>query len=284
MNPLLDFSGLPHFTEIKPEHITPAIEELLQQNRALIEKLLTDAPAPTWSAFAQPLEDANERLGRAWSQVSHLNAVVNNAELRAAYNANLPKITQYYAELSQNLRLFEKYQQLKASAAFMLLNPAQKKIIENELRDFKLGGAELPQEQKARFMAIQEELASLSAKFEENILDTTNAFALYIESKPELEGLPDDMLQAAMEAAQRDGKSGWKLTLHAPSYLPVMQYGENRALREQIYRAYATRASEFGKAEWDNTTLINKIVALRNEAAHMLGFNNYAEVSLARVA
>ena len=281
MNPLLDFSGLPQFTEIKTEHISPAIEELLQQNRALIETLLTDAAAPTWSAFAQPLEDANERLGRAWSQVSHLNAVVNNAELRQAYNANLPKITQYYAELSQNLRLFEKYQQLKASASFTLLNPAQKKIIENELRDFKLGGAELPQQQKARFMAIQEELASLSAKFEENILDTTNAFALYIETKSELAGLPDDVLQAAMEAAQRDGKSGWKLTLHAPSYLPVMQYGENRSLREQIYRAYATRASEFGKAEWDNTTLINKIVALRNEAARMLGFNNYAEVSLA---
>ena len=281
MNPLLDFSGLPQFTEIKTEHISPAIEELLQQNRALIETLLTDAAAPTWSAFAQPLEDANERLGRAWSQVSHLNAVVNNAELREAYNANLPKITQYYAELSQNLRLFEKYQQLKASASFTLLNPAQKKIIENELRDFKLGGAELPQQQKARFMAIQEELASLSAKFEENILDTTNAFALYIETKSELAGLPDDVLQAAMEAAQRDGKSGWKLTLHAPSYLPVMQYGENRSLREQIYRAYATRASEFGKAEWDNTTLINKIVALRNEAARMLGFNNYAEVSLA---
>ena len=281
MNPLLDFSGLPQFTEIKTGHISPAIEELLQQNRALIETLLADAAAPTWSTFAQPLEDANERLGRAWSQVSHLNAVVNNAELREAYNANLPKITQYYAELSQNLRLFEKYQQLKTSASFTLLNLAQKKIIENELRDFKLGGAELPQDQKARFMAIQEELASLSAKFEENILDTTNAFALYIETQSELAGLPDDVLQAAMEAAQRDGKSGWKLTLHAPSYLPVMQYGENRSLREQIYRAYATRASEFGKPEWDNTTLINKIVALRNEAARMLGFNNYAEVSLA---
>ena len=281
MNPLLDFSGLPLFTEITTEHISPAIEELLQRNRALIETLLADAAAPTWGTFAQPLEDANERLGRAWSQVSHLNAVVNNAELREAYNANLPRITQYYAELSQNLRLFEKYQQLKASASFTSLNPAQKKILENELRDFKLGGAELLQQQKARFMAIQEELASLSAKFEENILDTTNAFALYIETQSELAGLPDDVLQAAMEAAQRDGKSGWKLTLHAPSYLPVMQYGENRSLREQIYRAYATRASEFGKPEWDNTTLINKIVALRNEAARMLGFNNYAEVSLA---
>jgi oligopeptidase A len=281
MNPLLDFSGLPRFPDVKPEHATPAVDELLQANRALVEKQLADAAAPTWDGFAAPLEDANERLSRAWGQVSHLNSVMNSPELREAYNANLPRITQYYAELSQNLRLYEKFKQIKASPAFSQASVAQKKVVENELRDFRLGGAELPDEQKARFMAIQEELASLSARFEENVLDATNAFALFIEDRAELAGIPEDVLEAAQEAAQKDGKPGWKLTLHAPSYMPVMQYADNRSLREQVYRAYATRASEFGKSEWDNTALIGRIVSLRREAAQMLEFDSYAALSLA---
>ena len=281
MNPLLDFSGLPRFAEIKPEHVTPAIEALLGANRALVERLTADAGAATWAAFVAPLEDANEQLSRAWSQVSHLNAVVNSPALREAYNANLPKITEFYAELSQNLKLYDKFKALKASAEFAQLSVAQKKIIDNELRDFRLGGAELAEAQKDRFKTIQEELASAAAKFEENLLDTTNDYANYVERACDVAGLPADVLQTAQEAAAAEGKSGWKFTLHGPSYMPVMQYADHRALREEIYRAYTTRASEFGKPAWDNTPLITQILRLRQEAARLLGFRSYAEVSLA---
>ena len=281
MNPLLDYAGLPRFAEVKAEHVTPAIEALLTANRTLVEKLSADAGASSWAAFVAPLEDANEHLSRAWSQVSHLNAVVNSPELREVYNANLPKITEFYAALSQNLKLYDKFKVLKASAEFAQLSAAQKKIVDNELRDFRLGGAELAEEQKERFKAIQEELASAAAKFEENLLDTTNDYAKYVERAEEVAGLPADVLQAAQEAATADGKPGWKFTLHGPSYMPVMQYADHRPLREEIYRAYTTRASEFGKPEWDNTPLIKQILGLRQEAAHLLGFKSYAEVSLA---
>ena len=281
MNPLLDYAGLPRFAEVKAEHVTPAIEALLATNRTLVEKLSADANASSWAAFVAPLEDANEHLSRAWSQVSHLNAVVNSPELREVYNANLPKITEFYAALSQNLKLYDKFKALKASAEFAQLSAAQKKIVDNELRDFRLGGAELAEEQKERFKAIQEELASAAAKFEENLLDTTNDYAKYVERAEEVAGLPADVLQAAQEAATADGKPGWKFTLHGPSYMPVMQYADHRPLREEIYRAYTTRASEFGKPEWDNTPLIKQILGLRQEAAHLLGFKSYAEVSLA---
>ncbi|MES2365992.1 MAG: M3 family metallopeptidase [Pseudomonadota bacterium] len=281
MNPLLDFSALPRFTQIKPEHVTPAVDTLLEENKALVERLASATEAPTWKTFVQPMEDANERLSRAWGPVSHLNSVMNNPELREVYNANLPKLTQYYAEMSQNLDLFAKFKALKESAGYMTLNPAQKKIIDNELRGFRLGGAELPEHLKPRFLEIQEALAKLSAKFEENLLDATNAFSLFVEDEATLAGLPDDVKQAAREAAERDGKPGWKLTLHGPSYMPVMQYADNRALREQIYRAYVTRASEFGPPELDNTDLITQIVNLRREDAVMLGFASYAEESLA---
>ena len=281
MNPLLDFAGLPRFVEIKPEHVNPAIEQLLANNRALVDTLSADTSAPTWQNFVQRLEDSNEQLSRAWSQVSHMNSVVNSPELREVYNENLSKITEYYAGLSQNLKLFDKYKALKAAPEFAQLNTAQKKIIDNELRDFRLGGAELPQPQKDRFKAIQESLATLSARFEENLLDTTNAYAKYVEQETQLAGLPADVVQAAAEAAAADGKPGWKFTLHGPSYMPVMQYAEYRPLREEMYRAYVTRASEFGKPEWDNTALIGQILALRQEAAHLIGYKSYAEVSLA---
>jgi len=281
MNPLLDFSALPRFSQIKPEHVTPAVDALLAENKALVEQLANAAEAPTWQTFVQPMEDANERLSRAWGPVSHLNSVMNSPELREVYNANLPKLTQYYAEMSQNLALFAKFKALKDSAGYMTLNPAQKKIIENELRGFRLGGAELPEDQKPRFLEIQEALARLSAKFEENLLDATNAFSLFVDDEATLSGLPDDVKQAAREAAERDAKPGWKLTLHGPSYMPVMQYADHRALREQIYRAYVTRASEFGTPDLDNTDLITQIVSLRREDSTMLGFASYAEESLA---
>ena len=281
MNPLLDFSGLPRFPEIKPEHVTPAVDALLAENRALVDRLSAQAGAPCWDSFVEPLEDANERLSRAWGQVSHLNAVMNSLQLREVYNENLPKITAYYADLSQNLVLFGKFKALRSAPEFDALSAPRKKIIDNEVRDFRLGGAELSEDKKSRFKAIQEELSALSARFEENLLDATNDFGLIVENESELAGIPVDALQAAHEAAQKDDKSGWKFTLHAPSYMPVMQYAENRGLREQIYRAYVTRASEFGKAEWDNTGLIAGILRLRREAAQLLGFDHYADVSLA---
>ncbi|ARU32667.1 oligopeptidase A [Sulfuriferula sp. AH1] len=281
MNPLLDFTGLPHYHSIKASDVTSAIDQLLQENSDLIAKLLASEHILSWTTFIQPMEDANERLSRAWGPVSHLNSVMNSPELRETYNENLPKITQYYASLAQNLALFNKFTQLKHSQSFAWLTPAQKKIIENELRDFRLGGAELNENDKPRFLQIQEQLAQFSARFEENLLDATNAFSLLIDNAAELVGLPDDVLLAAQDAAHRDGQAGWKLTLYAPSYLPVMQYAENRELREKIYRAYVTRASEFGLAELDNTGLIADIVRLRHEAALMLGFPSYAELSLA---
>jgi oligopeptidase A len=281
MNPLLDFTGLPRFAEIKPEHVAPAIEQLLAENRALIERLLADSAQPSWQNFVVPMEDANERLSRAWGPVGHLNAVMNSPELREVYNATLPKITQYYAELGQNLALFEKFKALRNSPVFESLSAARKKIIENELRDFRLGGAELPDDKKARYLEIQERLSELSSRFSDNLLDATNDFTLVIENKNELSGLPEDVLQAAAEAAQAANKPGWLFTLKAPSYMPVMQYADNRALREKMYRAYGTRASEFGKPEWDNTALMEEIVKLRGEEAKLLGFANFGELSLA---
>ena len=277
-NPLLDFSGLPRFADIKPAHVAPALEQLLAAARGAVQEA-ESAPA-TWDAFVSPLDDATERLARAWGQVEHLHAVMDTPPLREAYNANLPKVTQFWTELGQNQRLFEKYRELKASTDFAALSPARKKLVENALRDFRLGGAELPAEKKPRYAAIQEELASLSARFSENLLDATNAYALYIEDEKRLAGIPGDALQAAREAAQKDGKAGWKFTLHMPSYLPVMQYAEDRALRETLYRASATRASELGAPELDNTPLIAKILKLRQEDAKLLGYANFAEVSL----
>ena len=276
-NPLLDFSGLPRFDEIRPEHVAPAIDELLGAARAAVDAA-QHAPA-TWEEFVAPLEDANERLSRAWAQVSHLHAVMDNPPLREAYNAGLPKISQYWTELGQNQALFQKYKQLHGSGAFAGLSAARRKIVENALRDFRLGGADLPLDKKQRYAEIQEALAKLSAKFSENVLDATNAFSIVVDAS-RTSGIPADVLHAAREAAQKEGKAGFRFTLHAPSYMPVMQYAEDRALRETLYRESATRASEFGKPEWDNTSLITRIVQLRAELAQLLGYRNFAEVSL----
>jgi oligopeptidase A len=280
MNPLLDFSGLPRFADFRVEHVTPAVDSLLAENRAIVERLTSpDVPA-TWHDFVEPLEDANERLGRAWGQVGHLNAVMNSPELREVYNANLPKITQYYTELSQHAGLYDRFKALRGGAEFDALTAAQKRIVENELRDFRLGGAELGAEDKMRFMAIRERLSQLSSRFSDNLLDATNAFAHYVNDPAELSGIPQDVLEAARDAARADGREGWKFTLHAPSYIPVLQYADNRALRELMYREYVTRAAEFGQTEWNNTPLIAEILKLRREMARMLGFSSYAEYSL----
>ena len=280
LNPLLDVSGLPRFADFKPELVTPAVEQLLAENRALITRLAADTAAPTWDNFAGPLEDANERLHRAWGQVGHLNAVVNSAELREAYNGNLPKISQYYTELGQHEGLYKKFKTLRSSAAFTTLSAAQKKIIDNEVRDFRLGGAELAADKRPRYTEIRDRLSMLGSRFSDNLLDATNAWSHFISEEAGLAGLPDDTREAAREAAQADGKDGWKFTLHAPSYLPVLQYADDRALRERMYHAYVTRAAEFGDAKLDNTPLIAEIVALRREMAQLLGFDSYAEYSL----
>ena len=280
-NPLLDFSGLPRYASIRTEHIAPAVDHLLAANRELISSLTRPEAPVSWAGLVKPLEDANEQLGRAWGAVAHLHGVLDSPELRTAYEANQPKIVQYYTELGQNLRLFDKYKALAASAEFRLLEPAQRRIIENELRDFRLSGAELPDTEKKRFADCQDELARVCTLFSNNVLDATNAFTLVVEDAGELEGLPEDVLEAAREAAARDGLAGWKLTLKAPCYIPVMQYADNRALREKLYHAYVTRASEFGDAARDNGPLIMQILKLRRESARLLGFTNYAEVSLA---
>ncbi|HZM36747.1 MAG TPA: M3 family metallopeptidase [Burkholderiales bacterium] len=276
-NPLLDFSGLPRFADIRPEHVAPAIDQLLAEGRQAVADA-AKAPA-TWEDFVSPLEDANERIGRAWGQVAHLHAVLDSPPLREAYNANLPKVTQYFTELGQDQRLFEKYKALRASPEYETLSGARKRIVENALRDFRLGGAELPEDKKKRYAEIQEELARLSAKFSENVLDATNAFSMIVEES-RISGIPQDVLQAARAAAEKEGKKGWKFTLHAPSYLPVMQYADDRGLRQTMYRESVTRASEFGKPEWDNTAHIARILALRHELAQLLGYANFAEVSL----
>jgi oligopeptidase A len=279
-NPLLDFSGLPRFAELRPEHVAPAVDQLLAQGRDTVTRV-TAADVPcTWEDFVTPLEDANERVARAWGQVSHLHGVLDSPALRDAYNANLPKLSQYWTELGQDERLFRRYRELRDSAAYAELPPARKRQVQNALRDFRLGGAELPADKKARFAAIQDELARLGAKFAENLLDATNAYSIVIEDPARLAGLHDDLLAAAREAAQKDGREGWKFTLHAPSYLPVMQYAEDRALRETMYRESVTRASEFGRPEWDNTPLIARMLELRREEARLLGYPNFAEVSL----
>ncbi|MBL8381896.1 MAG: M3 family metallopeptidase [Burkholderiales bacterium] len=279
-NPLLDFSGLPRFDAIQAAHVTPAIDALLADCRRTVAAVTSDAGATRWETFVAPLEDVNERLARAWGVVGHLHAVKDSPELREAYNENLPKVTEYWTDLGQNLALFDKYKALRAADGFAALSPARRRIVDNEIRDFRLSGAELPAAEKARFKEIAEEQASLAAKFSENVLDATNAFALTIEDRSRLSGLPEDVVAAAREAAAKDGRAGWKFTLHAPSYLPVLQYADDRALRETIYRANVTRASEFGDAQLDNTPLIDRILALRAEEAALLGYESFACVSL----
>ena len=280
MNPLLDFSGLPRFAEFKPESVTPALDQLLAENRVLVDNLGKQDTAPDWDNFIAPLDDGNERLRRAWGQVAHMNAVMNSPQLRDVYNANLPRITQYFTELAQDEALYRKYKALRASDAFTRLTGAQKKVIDNELRDFRLGGAELPATEKTGFKQVIEELAGLSSKFNDNVLDATNAFELIVADRQRLAGIPDDALEFAADAAAQAGKQGWKFTLHMPSYLPVMQYAEDRKLREQMYHAYVTRAAEFGESGWDNSQIIVDILRLRREQARLLGLASFAELSL----
>jgi len=280
-NPLLDLSGLPRFADIRPDHVAPAIGQWLSDAEAAVRAAEALSPV-TWETFAVPLDDATERLARAWNQVTHLEAVANTPELRAAYNETLPAVTRFWSALGQNEALFAQYRRLAEASDFADWSQPRRKVVENALRDFRLGGAELAQAQKLRFGEIREELAALQARFSQNVLDATDAFALYVEEEAQLAGLPADVLAACRAGAEQDGRPGWKLGLQMPVYLPVQAYAEDRGLRAALYRANAVRASELGDdPALDNGTLIDRILALRAELAALLGFDSYASYSLA---
>lgn len=280
-NPLLDMPGLPSFSRIEPEMVEPAIDALLQENRQTMEQLLSTTPNPTWKNLIEPLEVAEDRLSRAWSPVSHMNSVVNNDALREAYNACLPKLSDYATEVGQNSQLCEAYKKIAKQPG---LDGAQRKMIENALLDFRLSGVDLPEEKKLRYKAISQALSKLSTKFEENLLDATNAWSKLITDPEQLAGLPESALALAKQTAAQRDQEGWLLTLEFPSYFPVMTYADQRQLRREVYEAYATRASECGPhaGAWDNTEIMEQILKLRHEQAGLLGFKNYAERSLAR--
>ena len=279
-NPILFRDSLPLFDQIKPSHISPAIEGILKEANSLIHSLKVMGGSISWENFVEPIEMVSEKISRAWGQIEHLNAVVNSDDLRKAYNDNLIKLTEFYTNLSQDEALYKKYQSLKDGEIFESLTPSQKRIIDNVLREFKLGGAELNELEKARFKVIQEKLAKLSTQFEENILDATNEFSIFVGDADDLQGIPEENIKKAQSEAIEDKKEGYKFTLHFPSYLPVMQYAEDRNLRERLYRGYATRASELSSPKFDNTKLIDEILALRYESAKLLGFNHFTEMSL----
>ena len=279
-NPLLDFSGLTAFDEIHPEHITPAIDTLLTEARDVVTHITASASESTWDSVVEPLNEATDRLARSWGAVSHINAVVDTPELRKQYNANLPKLTAFWTELSQNKALYEKFKALASAADFADWPAVRRRVIENELRDFRLGGAELSAQNKQRFKDVRERESQVSTRFAENVLDATDAFALYVDDAAALAGVPQDALQMLAEAAQAEGKRGYKISLQYPSYSAIVDYAHDRTLRQQLYRAYSTKASEFGKPDWNNGPLIVELLKLRREHAQLLGYQSFAEVSL----
>jgi len=277
-NPLLANTALPPFAQIRPEHIQPAISALLEQAQQALATATADATPADYDALEAVLSVATERLSHAWGAVGHLNAVANTPELREAYNAMLPAVTEFYTSLGADEKLYAKYKAIHANAS--ALNPARQRALTLWIRDFVLSGAELQGEAKARFAAIQERSAELGQQFSEHVMDATDGFAYYATAE-ELDGVPADVVANARAAAQAEGKDGHKITLHFPCYLPVMQYCGNRALRETVYRAYVTRASELGaKPELDNSALMRELLALRQEEAQLLGYASFADASL----
>ncbi len=280
-NPLLNLEGLPPFSQIRPEHVEPAMDQLMANARELTKRLLANGGPFTWESLVEPLEVVDDRLGRAWSPVSHMNSVVNSDELRAAYNACLPKLSEYGTEMGQNVALFDAY---KAVAVGDKLDEAQRKVLDNALRDFHLSGVDLPTDKKNRYKEISQALSTLTSKYEEHLLDATNAWSKLIEDEEALTGLPQSALDLARQSAEQRGKQGWLLTLEFPSYLPVMTYADSSELRREVYEAFSTRASDQGPyaGEWDNSDVMEQILALRHEQAGLLGFDNFAERSMAK--
>ena len=271
------------FSQIKAEHIVPAIDRLLAEARSSVEQHLQATQHYTWENLIEPLENVEDKLNKAWSPVSHMNSVVNSDELRDAYNACLPKLSAYSTEMGQNEALFKAYRFIEGSDEFASLDIAQQKIIRNALRDFKLSGIDLDDEKKQRYKDISLELSALASNYEENLLDATNAWSKLIRDKQDLVGLPESALAQARQTAESHNEDGWMITLQFPSYISVMTYADNRELRREHYEAFATRASDQGPhaGQWDNSENMEKILALRYEKARLLGFNNYAELSLA---
>ena len=281
-NPLLGLTGLPPFSKIQPAHVEPALDALLAECRASVARVLAENTAYTWVNLVQPIENVEDKLSRAWSPVGHMNSVVNSEALRAAYNACLPKLSEYSTEMGQNETLYQAYKQIADGPEYALLDTAQRKIIDNALRDFRLSGIALVPAQRERYKAVMQELSSLQAKYEENLLDATNAWKLQITDRARLSGLPDSAIALAKQTAEREKLDGWLFNLEYPSYGPVLTYADDRALRCELYTAYVTRASDEGPhaGQWDNGPIMEQILALRHETAQLLGFNNYAERSI----
>ncbi len=279
---LINPQALPNFDEVQVDQIESAISQHLQDNLDAVNTLSQQAN-PTWASLVEPLEELDDVLSKAWSPVSHLNSVMNSDALRAAYNACLPKLSAYSTELGQNKALQQAYQKIKDSDEFAKLTTAQQKTINNALRDFHLAGVDLPANKKKRYGEIRSRLSELSSKFSENVLDATNKWEKHITDKTQLAGIPESSLAGFAQAAQAKSLDGWLLTLDFPCYLPVMTYCENAELRKEMYTAFATRASDQGPlaGEFDNSKLMDETLALRHELAVLLGFNNYAEYSIA---
>ncbi|TAA45791.1 oligopeptidase A [Corallincola spongiicola] len=281
-NPLLSFSGLPRFSEIKPEHVKPAVEQLIADCKAVVEQVAS-SQEQSWEAVIAPLDTVNDKLSRAWSPVGHLNGVANTPELRDAYDSCLPLLSEYGSWVGQHQGLFDAYQRVANSAQFASLSQAQQEVIRQALRDFELAGVALPEDKKKRFTEISTRLSELGSQFSNNLLDATRGWSKLITDESELAGLPPTALAAAQQAAAAKEQEGYLLTLDFPCYLPVMSYCDNRELRKEIYVAFATRASDQGPnaGKWDNSEVMDEIVALRHEKARLLGFDNYGEYSLA---
>ncbi len=284
-NPLLATDGLPAFSRVRPEHVEPAVDAVLADNRARLAEITAAATAgaPAWEAVGEPLERMEERLGRVWSVVRHLHAVRDSEPLRAAYNACLPRLSDYHTELAQNEDLYAAYRALAQAPDFARLDAARRRAVELALRDFRLAGVELPAAEKARYREIARERAELEARFEQNLLDATQAWKRHVTDPAALAGLPETALAMARQAAEREGLDGWLLNLELPLYLAVMCHARDRALRREAYEAYVTRASDRGPfaGRWDNGPIMERILALRHEQARLLGFANYAEYALA---
>lgn len=282
-NPLLENTELPQFSKIKPEHVEPAIDQLLSEARQTISTHLQSAGSYNWGNLIDPIENAENRLNKAWSPVSHMNSVVNSDAMRDAYNECLGKLSEYSTEVGQNRALYEAYKSIQQSQEFPSLDVAQQKIISNALRDFHLSGVDLPAEKQKRYKDISQQLSKLSSQYEEHLLDATNAWRKLISNQDDLAGLPESALAQAKQLAEAEGYDGWLINLQFPSYLAVMTYADNRDLRREHYEAFCTRASDQGPdaGKWDNSEIMEQILALRHEKAQLLGFNNYAEYSLA---
>src|SRR5690348_14534748 len=281
-NPLTRWDSFPPFAEIKPEHVEPALDAVLAENRAALKHLAT-LPAPDWQNFVESLESLGDRLHRAWAPVGHLNATMSTPELRAAYNACLPKLSEYSTELGQDERLQKAFLALKQSPAWSAYSPAQQKLIDDALLDFRLAGVDLPSDKKARYKAVSQELSKLDAKFEENVLDATQGWVKQVTDEPRLAGIPDNALQQARADAEQRKQDGWVFTLDYPSYSAVVIHADDWELRRELYEAFSTRASDQGPSagRWDNTEVMQGILKLRQEEAQLTGFSDYTAYSLA---